>query len=255
MGVKLGTLDISSFKVGSGDCSIYLGDTKLYPNESPTYVFSANYTDGTSYFGNLCDGSSVPITTGITRAHSSSVDTMSSATIGDCVTSIQSGCFSGCTSLRTLNSEVEGVFNIPNGVTYIASTAFYRCSGMTSVNIPNSVTVINSAFQYCTSLTSVTVPNSITQIESRFCYACSGLLTVNLPSTITKIYGDSFAYCTSLQSITILATTPPTLMAVSAFSETNNCPILVPTESVEAYKAANNWSNYASRIQAIPTNS
>ena len=251
MAIKLGNNDMT-FKVGSTDVdAIYLGSTKLYPNEPPTYVFSANYSDGTSYFGNLCDGSSVLLVTGITRAHSSSVDTMSSATIGDCVISIYSGCFSGCTSLRTLNSDVEGVFNIPNGVTFIASNAFSRCSGMTSVNIPNSVTTIDSAFQYCTSLTSITVPNSITQIASRFCYACSGLLTVNLPSTITKIYGDSFAYCTSLQSITILATTPPTLMDVSAFNNTNNCPIYVPSGSVSAYQSASGWSTYASRIQAI----
>ena len=36
MGIKLGNLDISSFKVGGADCSIYLGDTKLYPSEEPT---------------------------------------------------------------------------------------------------------------------------------------------------------------------------------------------------------------------------
>lgn len=250
MGIKIGNIDASYFKVGGDDCSIYLGDTLLYPQSQPTYVFSANYTDGTSYFGNLCDGSSVILTTAITRAHSSSVGTMSSATIGDCVTSIQAGCFSGCTSLKTLNSNVEGVFNIPSGVTYIASNAFSRCSGMTSVNIPDSVRTVDSAFQYCTSLTSVTVPDSITEIPSRFCYACSGLLTVNLPNTITKIIGNSFAYCSSLQSITILATTPPTLMDVSAFNETNDCPIYVPSGSVSAYQSA--WSDYSSRIQAIP---
>lgn len=36
MGIKLGNLDISSLKVGGADCSIYLGDTKLYPSEEPT---------------------------------------------------------------------------------------------------------------------------------------------------------------------------------------------------------------------------
>ena len=36
MGIKLGNLDISSFKVGGADCSIYLGDTKLCPSEEPT---------------------------------------------------------------------------------------------------------------------------------------------------------------------------------------------------------------------------
>lgn len=36
MGIKLGNLDISAFKVGGADCSIYIGDTKLYPSEEPT---------------------------------------------------------------------------------------------------------------------------------------------------------------------------------------------------------------------------
>jgi len=42
-------------------------------------------------------------------------------------------------------------------------------------------------------------------------------------------------------------------LGASAFNDTNNCPIYVPSESVEAYKSASGWSNYASRIQPIPT--
>jgi hypothetical protein len=38
----------------------------------------------------------------------------------------------------------------------------------------------------------------------------------------------------------------------NAFDNTNNCPIYVPSASVEAYKAATNWSSLSSRIQAIP---
>lgn len=36
MGIKIGNLDISSFKVGSDDCKVYLGDTLLYPSTPPT---------------------------------------------------------------------------------------------------------------------------------------------------------------------------------------------------------------------------
>ena len=43
MGIKLGNLDISSFKVGGADCSIYLGDTKLYPSEEPTPTPTPTY--------------------------------------------------------------------------------------------------------------------------------------------------------------------------------------------------------------------
>lgn len=42
--IKLGNLDISAFKVGGNDCSIYLGTTKLYPQSSPTPILPSGYT-------------------------------------------------------------------------------------------------------------------------------------------------------------------------------------------------------------------
>jgi hypothetical protein len=60
----------------------------------------------------------------------------------------------------------------------------------------------------------------------------------------------AFHSCTGLNSITCEAITPPTL-GDFVFIETNNCPIYVPTASVNTYKAASGWSDYASRIQAI----
>jgi hypothetical protein len=40
-------------------------------------------------------------------------------------------------------------------------------------------------------------------------------------------------------------------LADESFYNTNNCPIYVPSASVETYKAATNWSSLESRIQAI----
>ena len=78
------------------------------------------------------------------------------------------------------------------------------------------------------------------------------ITSLTIPDGTTKIGYGVFYNCSRLASVTIKATTPPTL-ASDAFNNTNNCPIYVPAESVDAYKTATNWSKYANRIQAIPT--
>jgi len=115
---------------------------------------------------------------------------LTSITIPNSVTSIESGVFEGCTSLTSIEVDsnnlsycsVDGIlfnkdktvliqypvgnttaeYTIPNSVTTIGSSAFYSCSGLTSVTIGNSVTSIGeSAFEGCSSLTSIYVNTTI----------------------------------------------------------------------------------------------
>lgn len=93
----------------------------------------------------------------------------------------------------------------------------------------------------------------VTSIGSNAFAVCASLASVEIPSNITSIGRAAFSVCISLASLTVLATTPPTL-GVDAFDRvSSNLVIYVPAESVETYKAATNWSNYASKIQAIPS--
>ena len=143
--------------------------------------------------------------------------------------------------------------NIPKTVTSIGVCAFLGCQ-FSDFIIPNSVTTIgSSAFSYCSKLTSMEIPNSVTEIGTCAFMACSKLTSVEIPNSVTSIGSDVFYTCYSMTSITIQATTPPTLSSTRAFSEANNCLIYVPAESVDAYKAATNWSSLADRIQPIPT--
>lgn len=169
-----------------------------------------------------CDSTSAVTSGEVATQYSGSVV---SAVIGDCVTSIGRNAFRQCGSLTSVT--------IPNNVTNIDRNAFYICTGLTSISVPHSVTTIgNYAFERCTSTTSCTIGSGVTSI------------------------GDAaFSGCTSLTSVTCLATTPPTLTTQTTyyrtFENTNDCPIYVPAQSVNAYKSDSRWSTYASRIQPI----
>jgi len=114
----------------------------------------------------------------------------------DGYTSIGDGAFYGCSSLASVT--------IPNSVTSIGNSAFYGCSSLTSVTIPNTVTSIGwGAFESCSGLTFVTIPNSITSIGNYVFYCCSGLTSVTIPNSVTSIGGGAFSYCSSLASIEI----------------------------------------------------
>ena len=101
-------------------------------------------------------------------------------------------------------------------------------------------------------MTSLTIGSHPTAIGQSMFQKCTKLITLVIPSNISSINNYAFSGCTILTSITVESATPPTL-GYGVFDSTNNCPIYVPSESVDAYKAASKWSSYASRIQAIPT--
>lgn len=103
-------------------------------------------------------------------------------------------------------------------------------------------------------LTNVTeeMLDGITKIRIRAFRGCSSLTSIEIPKIVTSIELEAFRDCNSLTSVTVLATTPPTL-GTDAFSDTHSSlKIYVPSGSVNAYKAASGWSDYASKIQAIP---
>ena len=123
-------------------------------------------------------------------------DQIKKAVIETGVTNIVEGAFFYCSALTSVE--------IPNSVTSIGNDAFYNCSALTSVEIPNSVTSIgDSVFLQCTSLTSVTIPDSVTNLGELMFTSCTGLTSVTLPKNLSVIPYAAFARCTSLAEITI----------------------------------------------------
>ena len=91
------------------------------------------------------------------------------------------GTFSG-TKLKIPNVNFD-----TKPVTEIKSNAFYECTKLTSVTIPDSVTSIGEhAFSDCTGLTSVTIGNSVTSIGGGAFYGCNGLKSITIPDSVTS---------------------------------------------------------------------
>ena len=112
------------------------------------------------------------------------------------VTGIGKGAFYGCTGLTSVT--------IPNSVTSIGEKAFYGCGSLTSVTIPNSFTSIGyCAFQGCTGLISIKIPTSVTSIGAYAFCGCSSLTSVSIPTSVTSIGEAAFQNCTGLKSISI----------------------------------------------------
>ena len=110
-------------------------------------------------------------------------------------------------------NEYTGTVNIPstvkyNGTTYIVKSigdyAFYGCSSLTSIEIPNSVKSIDyCAFSDCSDLTSIEIPNSVTSVGDFAFSGCSGLTSIEIPNSVTNIGYSVFSRCSGLTSVTI----------------------------------------------------
>ena len=112
------------------------------------------------------------------------------------VTSIGDWAFYWCSGLTSVD--------IPNSVTSIGDYAFYWCYGLTSIDLPNSVTSIGEgAFWNCTYLTSIDIPNSVTDIGNLAFLECCDLTSVTIPNSVTSIGEGAFYGCSDLTSVII----------------------------------------------------
>lgn len=153
------------------------------------------------------------------------------------VISIGESAFWNCSSLTSIT--------IPEGVTSIGDFAFDLCLNLTSITLPNSLTCIGSYGFATTDLTSIIIPENVKSIGCEAFYNCSELKKVVLPEGITRIASKTFANCRSLTSITI----PDSVTSIGK-GVFFNCPklksVVIPDSVIEidVFKKGENESGY-----------
>ena len=235
----------------------------IYKNNNYYGVYDGYDGYISAYSGNIVipktitfSGTTYSVTSIGEHAFSRCYDRVTSVTIPNSITSIDQYAFSRCYGLTSLvvdknngtydsrnncnaiietstNNLIVGCKNtiIPNSVTSIGESAFYNCSGLTSVTIPNSVTSIgdrayagcsgltsvtfnaenctnmSTPFSDCTNLTSLTIGDKVTVIPSNAFRGCSGLTSVTFNAEKCTEMGSYlytvFEYCTNLKFLTI----------------------------------------------------
>ena len=197
---------------------------------------------------------------------------LTSVTIPKSVTSIGAGPFKGCRNLNEIIVEADnedycsdnGVlynymktrliqcpgakteFEFLASVTSIVSNAFYGCSSLTSVSIPNSVTGIgNYAFYGCSSLTSVTIPSSVTSIREYTFSNCSSLTSVTIPNSVTQIDNHAFKDCKNLRTIIDLNPTPQKVDSNTFEGVPSDAVVYIPKGSYITYMVADGWTQFS----------
>ncbi len=258
------------------DSVISIGSSAFYNCSGLTSITIPNsVTSIGDYVFRGCSGlTSITIpdsVTSIGRYAFSGCSGLTSITIPDSVTSIGSYAFSGCSGLTSITVEqgnavyhsagnciietasgtlIAGCKNsvIPNdgSVTSIESYAFFNCSNLTSITIPDGVTSIGDyAFYNCVGLTSITIPDSVTSIGDGAFSGCSGLTSITIPDCVTSIGWDAFFGCSSLTSVTI----PDSVTSISgrAFSGCSGLTSVKFNGTMAQWKAISKgswWADY-----------
>ena len=229
-----------------------------------------------------CDGlTSVEIPSSVTSIGNSAFydcDGLTSIEIPSSVTSIGNYAFSYCDGLTSIvvdegntiydsrgncnaiietasNTLIAGFKNtiIPSSVTSIGNSAFYGCSGLTSIEIPSSVTSISDyAFSHCSGLTSIEIPSSVTSIGFCAFGNCTGLTSIEIPSSVTSIGKWAFINCTGLTSIVSHIAAEDLFAPVDdAFYNVDktNCTLYVPVGAKSTYAATEQWKEFKNIVE------
>ena len=237
MGIKIGNIDASYFKVGGDDCSIYLGTVKLYPQEAPvedkylTFVANGNtkfklsgnsvsysLDSGTTWASLASDTYSPVISSGSTIMWKATNPTIngtngigrfysSGSTFdveGNIMSLLYGDNYEGQTALQGEN-QFRGLFD--------SNTKVINASGLTLPATAMTASCYRSMFGNCTNLESAPTELPATSLAYSCYYymfartSITSAPTLSATTLVDSCYASMFNNCLSLSAVTCLATT------------------------------------------------
>lgn len=143
--------------------------------------------------------------------------------------------------------------SLPSGITSIGDFAFLNCYQLSLTALPSGITSLpTAAFQYCPKIALTTFPSGMTSIGAYAFKQGTGLASITLPPALTAIGNQAFANCYNLKVCDCTECTAVPTLGASVFQNAHaDFKILVPSALEEEWKAAANWSSYASQIIGV----
>lgn len=160
----------------------------------------------------------------------------------DTLTSIGNAAFQG-TAISTIT--------IPDSIGRCNGSMCADCKNLVSANMGRITLTGQGCFSNCTNLKDVQLGDYVDFVSDGTFKNCTSLETITLPATVTTVSTNVFNGCTNLKEVICLAPNPPKLSANSFDGVPDDCIIKVLASSVEAYKAATNWSVRADYIVEV----
>lgn len=201
--------------------------------------------------------------------------TLKSIVIPEGVTLIDNSAFSDCKSLETVslpnsleriyplafqNSNISSI-SIPAGVKSLDYSSFEGCENLSTITVSNGNAKYDSR-DNCNALietatntilrgsSSTVIPNSVTAIGAN-AFRYSKIAKIVIPASVKNIGQWAFQDCKSLTTVVCKSKSVIDVSGLLPFDPLPNATLYVPAESIEAYKAANEWSKF-SNIQPLP---
>ena len=164
---------------------------------------------------------------------------MTSIVLPQCITEIANLLFYNCHNLSS--------FTIPKKIESIGYSAFHGCNKLTEISIPDKVASIGNDAFWSYNLKTIKIEEQRTSLFEQMLCSASNCEILYLPKTLKDIRVGSLPEY--LRELHCPAIEPPTLYPNSNLNR--NCKIYVPQQSVQKYRMAEGWKEFASNITAI----